>query len=186
MSVDRRHAAFAAAALATLAVDCKDEPGPLFDGSESLEIGPTTVKGDQTRAWMVSAELSLPREAEPSTFESLLDMDILFSSDQASMDAAFVVRECGGGVVHTNLSFPREGDTGSTSDESFELSRFVADCTVGKACVRTMCVEASNHRNTPLELSVELSVTLRSDAPAEGDSDTINVPIELTLEEIVP
>jgi hypothetical protein len=182
--VHRRLTALTAAILGALALDCKDEPGPLFEGSESLEIGPTTVEGDQTRAWMVTAELSLPREAGPSTFQSDLDMDILFSSDKASMDAAFVVRECGDGFVHTNLSFPREGDAGSTSDESFELSRFVADCTIGKACVRTMCVEASNHRNAPLELSVELSVTARSDAPA--DDDTIEVPIELTLEEIVP
>ena len=160
-------------------------PEPLFEGSGSVELGPTTVKGDQTRAWMATAAVSLPREASPSTFESVLGMDILLSSDQDSMDAAFVVRECGGGTVLANLSFPRDGDTGSTSDESFELTRYLADCPIQEACVRTMCLEASNHRNAQLELSVGLSVTLRSDAPAE-DSDTLDVPIDLTIEEIVP
>jgi len=187
-SMDRRYAVLAAAALATLAVDCKgkDESGPLFQGSESLELGPTSLEDHAIRAWMVTAEVSLPRQAEPSTWESDVEMDILFSSGEASMDAAFVVRECNGGTVHANLIFPREGDAGSTSDESFELSRFVADCPIQEACVRTLCVEASNHRSAPLELTVGLSVTLRSDAPAEDDGDTINVPIDLTLEEIVP
>jgi hypothetical protein len=183
--VDRRLIAFAAAVLAALTVGCKDEPGPLFVGSESADLGPTTVEGDQTRAWMATAQVSLPAEASPSTFRSILGMDILFASDQESMDAAFVVRECDGGFVHTNLSFPRKGDTGSSSDESYELENLLADCPIQDACERTMCVEASNHRNAPLDLSVGLSVTLRSDAPTEDDGDTIDVPIELTVEEIV-
>jgi len=88
--------------------------------------------------------------------------------------------------VLANLAFPREGDTESLSDESFEVSRFVADCPIQEVCERTMCVEATNHRNGSLGLSVGLSVTLQSDAPAEGDDDTINVPIELSIEEILP
>jgi len=184
--VDRRPAAIAAAVLATLAVGCKDASGPLFEGSDSLEMEPTAVKGLETRAWEITTEVSLPRQAEPSTFESVLEMDIEFSSAQASMDAAFVVRECDGGTVHDNLGFPREGDTESISNESYEMSRFLADCPIQKACERTLCVEASNHRNASLGLSVGVQVTLRSDAPAEDDSDTINVPIELTVEEIVP
>ena len=186
MAVNRHHAVLAAAVLATLVVGCsKDEPGPLFEGSDSLELGPTAMDGDVTRAWEITTEVSLPGAASPSTFQSVLGMEILFSAD-ASMDAAYVVRECDGGFVHTNLSFPREGDAGSTSDESFELEHFLAGCPIQEACVRTMCVEASNHRNAPLDLSVGLSVTLRSDAPAEDDGDTINVPMELTVEEIVP
>jgi hypothetical protein len=185
--VDRRHAAIAAVVLAPLAVGCgKDEPGPLFEGSESLELGPSTVKGDETRAWMVSAEVSLPQEAEDATYESVLEMDIVFSSAEGSMDAAFVVRDCdGGGPVHENLSFPREGHTESTSAESIEFPAFLADCPIQK-CVRTMCVEATNHRNALLELSVLLRVSLVSDASVEDDGATIDVPIDLTLEEIEP
>jgi hypothetical protein len=164
---------------------CKDDPGPLFQGSESADLGPTPLEGDQTRAWKATATVSLPQEASPSTFESVLGMDIEFTSTQVSMDAAFVVRECDGGTVQANLGFPRDGDTESVSDESFELTRYLQDCPIQDACERTMCVEASNHRETPLDLSVGLSVTLRSDAPAD-DADTINVPIELSVEEIVP
>ena len=184
--MDRRPTAIAAAVLATLAVGCKDAPGPLFEGSDSLEMDPSTVDSLETRAWRITTEVSLPRQAEPSTFESALEMDIEFSSAQASMDAAFVVRECGGGTVHDNLGFPREGDTQSLSGESYEVSRFLADCPIQEACERTLCVEASNHRSGTLGLSLDLSVTLRSDAPADDDGDTINVPIELTIEEIVP
>jgi len=184
--VDRRPTALAAAVLATLAVDCKkDEPGPLFEGSDSLEMEPSTVSGLETRAWKVTTEVSLPRQAEPSSFESVLEMDIEFSSAQASMDAAFVVRDCDGGTVHDNLGFPRDGDTESLSDESWDMSRFLADCPIQEACERSLCVEASNHRNGELGLSLGVQVTLRSDAPAD-DGDTINVPIELTIEEIVP
>src|SRR6185295_5909230 len=108
----------------------------------SLEMEQTAVKGLATRAWKVTTAVSLPREASPSTFESDLEMDIEFSSAQASMDAAFVVRECDGGTVHDNLAFPRDGDTQSLSDESYEVSRFLADCPIQEACERTLCVEA--------------------------------------------
>jgi len=182
--VNRRPTAVTAAVLATLAVGCKDESGPLFQGSDSLEMEQTAVKGLETRGWEITTEVSLPRQAEPSSFESVLDMQIEFSSAQASMDSAFVVRECNGGTVHDNLAFPREGDTESLSDESYELSRFLADCPIQEACERTLCVEASNHRNGTLGLSLGVQVTLLSDAPAD-DGDTINVPIELTIEEIV-
>jgi hypothetical protein len=183
--VDRHPTALAAAALATLAVGCKDPSGPLFEGSDALDMEQSTVKGLETRAWKITTEVSLPRQAEPSSFESTLEMDIEFSSAQASMDAAFVVRECDGGTVLENLSFPREGDTESLSDESYEVWSFLADCPIQKACEQTLCVEGSNHRSGALGLSLGVQVTLLSDAPAD-DSDTINVPIELTLEEIVP
>jgi hypothetical protein len=184
--VNRRQAALAAA-IAALAESCKEESAPLFEGAESLEIGPSTVKGDEiTRAWMVTAEVSLPPEAEAATYQSNLEMDILFSSGDAAMDAAFVVRECDdGGPVHENLSFPREGHTGSTSAESLAFPGFLTDCPIQK-CVRTMCVEATNHRNVPLELSVALRVSLLSDATAEDVDATIDVPIDLMSEEIEP
>ena len=101
------------------------------------------------------------------------------------MDAAFVVGQCDGGVVQENLSFPREGDTGSTSDDSVEVPGFLADCPI-QECERTLCLESTNHLNAPLELSVGLSVTLLSDATAEDVDATIDVPIDLTLEEIEP
>jgi hypothetical protein len=145
----------------------------------------STVKGLETRAWKITTAVSLPRQAEPSSFDSTLDLDIEFSSAQASMDAAFVVRECDGGTVLENLAFPRDGDTESLSDESYEISHFLADCPIQKACEQTLCVEGSNHRSGAVGLSFGVQVTLRSDAPAD-DTDTINVPIELSIEEIVP
>ena len=183
--MNRRHTVLAAV-IATLAVDCKEESVPLFEGFESLDFGPGTVEGHQTRAWMVSAGVNLPQEAEASAYGSVLHMDILFSSGEASMDAAFVVRECDdAGPVHENLAFPRMGDTESISTESIEFPGFLADCPI-QECVRTLCVEATNHLDGPLALSLRLYVQLLAAVNAEDDSATIDVPIDLTLEEIEP
>jgi hypothetical protein len=112
-------------------------------------------------------------------------MDIAFTSGDASWDAAFVVSECDSGTVKANLSFPRDYPTSDLSAESIEFERFLADCPV-QECVRTLCVEATNQRSAPLELWVGIWASLRSDVHAEEGSDTVDVPIDLTLEEIAP
>jgi hypothetical protein len=184
--MDRRHVVLAGAVAATLAAGCDNPSEPLFEGFEFLETGPMPVKGHATRAWVLTAETKLPSEAEDSTYGSVLKMDIGISTE-GEMDAAVVVRECeDDGAVKTNLSFPRKGDTGPISAEAIEFPGFLADCPVEQPCARTLCVEALNHLDGPLDLWLTLAVTVVSSAHTEDDSARVDVPIVLTFEDIAP
>jgi hypothetical protein len=183
--IDRRHLVLGVAVAATIAHK-RVEPY-LFEGDETLDVANLRVPGHESRSWMVTAEVELPGVAETSTFGSVFAVyAYVRPSDAKPQKLSVLARGCDDGVALTELVLPDDQDTGGYMAALVEIQDPFAECQPRQACARTLCLDASNHGATRVELTLQIYAGVSTDEYADEEADTIEVPITITFEEAEP
>jgi hypothetical protein len=177
--IDRRHLVLGIALGASIATE-GPPPGFLFHGAERLNAGASRLDVEiPTRHWIITTEIVLPREAEGDEFGSSSAVSYALTERSAAGVLVSSFRECGGEIDEEPIVTVDDSFTMSVSD-SF------ADCAPQQGCTRTFCLELTSNNDHAIEVEWYATASIESEATVDHDVDPIDVPIEITIEEIEP
>jgi len=178
--IDRRHVVLGVALAASVATSY-GLPPTLFYGEETLSAPPVTIDDTRPiRAWVVTTRVTLPAEATRHPFTSTTEVWASTSvhgfPDDGVDDLAVVMSECGHDAVADG---PALGGSVSIKDA------FV-DCVPEQPCFRTLCVAIGTAGDGPVAVEWETSTIVESFATVDYDVNSITVPIDIDIDEILP
>jgi hypothetical protein len=185
--MNRRHVALILAVAASIGTSEKDEgpddPVYLFQGLVNEQAGPVTLdEAHPTSVWEITAQVVLPPEAETTSFDGGIGARVWFVDPDAEHDlVSYRLTDCAG-VALTEVEYATSGE-GVGSIAKFDS---FADCVPEIDCTSTACLEITT-TNKQLPVQVHCMAVVWIDAATESSTDeAIEVPIELTFEEIEP
>ncbi len=119
-------------------------------------------------------------------YESGVSVLVLVAgSEDRPRHVSVVSYECDSQLVIDEVSFEDEEDTGTKGADHVGVGGdFFAGCSPEEFCTRTVCLDASNHEATLAGVEFQIRASVTSEDLVDYDVAPIDVPIDLTLEEV--
>jgi hypothetical protein len=183
--MDRRHVVLIVAVAASIGTSPQDdsaEPVDLFWGHANEHALFTLDEAHPTRVWEITAQVELPPEAEASGFTGAIGARARFVDKDFRHDPVTLrLTDCAGAALSAVYEARSTWDPANTAT----YDAFV-DCVPGTPCTRTVCLEITTSNDEhPVDLEWNTFAWIGTDDPAPA-GEGIDVPIELTIEEIEP